>query len=128
MGNFSFLQKFMDELGTQRDRWKERYSWLPYLEDSTINSERMRNYIRDCLRLAWRMVNLLPPLKIVTLDEVGGRKYDECFEIEMEENRENAETMNVCVWPAVIDCDNGEVLVKGAVAVIPRPKNLPMQV
>lgn len=128
MANFSFPQKFMEDLMTRREEWKERYPWLPYLDDSTIKSERMRNYVKDCLRLAWRMVNLLPPLKIVTLDEVGDRKYDECFEIEMEENREKAKTMHVCVWPAVVDADNDEVLVKGAVAVIPRPKNLPFPV
>lgn len=128
MATFSFLQKFMEELKTEREKWKESNPWLPYLDDSTINSDRMRNYIKDCLRLAWRMVNLLPPLKIVTLDGVERTKYDEYFEMETEENREKAETMNVAVWPAVIDSDNGEVLVKGAVAVIPRSKNQPKQV
>lgn len=111
----------------RRKEWRERYHWLPYLDDSTIKDPKMKNYIKECLRLAWRMVNLLPPLKIVSLDEVRTRskKSEEYFEMEMEENKENAQTMHVCVWPAVIDCDNDhEALVKGSVAIILRPKNL----
>ena len=120
-----FNQKFMKELMNRRDEWRERYRWLPYLDDSTIKDPKMKNYIKDCLRLAWRMVNLLPPLKIVSLDEVQSKKSEDYFEMEMEENKENAQTMRVCVWPAVIDCGNDdEVLIKGSVAIILRPKNL----
>ena len=115
----------MKELMHRREEWRERYRWLPYLDDSTIKDPKMKNYIKECLRLAWRMVNLLPPLKIVSLDEVQSKKSEDYFEMEMEENKENAQTMRVCVWPAVIDCGNDdEVLIKGSVAIILRPKNL----
>ena len=88
----------------------------------------MQNYVKECLRLSWRMVNLLPPLKIVTTDDVKGRPFDDFFEKEMEENKEKAQTVKVCVWPAVIDCDNDKVLVKGSVAIIPKPKKQPSEV
>ena len=88
-----------------------------------MKNEKMKSYIKECLRLAWRMVNLLPPLKIVTVDHTHGKAFDDFFETEVEENEEKAQTMKVCVWPAVTDCDNDEVLVKGTVAIIPRPKN-----
>ena len=84
----------------------------------------MKNYITDCLRLAWRMVNLLPPLKIKKVDDVRDRELNYFFEKEIDENKENAQTVKVCVWPAVTDCDNPkEALVKGTVVIIPRPKN-----
>ena len=89
-----------------------------------MKNEKMQSFIRDCLRLAWRMVNLLPPLKIVTVDEVDVGKLDEYFEKEVEENRERRKTMNVCVWPAVMECYNDEVLQKGGSAIIPKPKNV----
>ena len=69
------------------------------------------------------MVNLLPPLKIVTIDKVESKsKLDEYFEKEVEENKEKTQTMNVCVWPAVMDCYNNEVLLKGKLTLIPSPK------
>ena len=52
------------------------------------------------------MVNLLPPLQIMTIDQIEVGKLDEYFEKEVEENRESTKTMNVCVWPAVMDCYN----------------------
>lgn len=87
---------------------------------------KIKNYIKECLRIAWRMVNLLPPLKIVTPDGVREKAaLDEFFDKEIDDNKENADTMKVCVWPAVIEGDNpNDVIVKGAVAIIPRPKNL----
>lgn len=70
------------------------------------------------------MVNLLPPLKIKKVDDVTDKKLNNFFEKEIEENKENLETMKVCVCPAVTDGDNpNEVLVKGTVVIIPRPKN-----
>ena len=118
----------MTELTKCRDSWQGRYPWLPYLEDSKMRNEKMKSFIKDCLRLAWRMVNLLPPLKIVTIDHIEVGKLDEYFEKEVEENRESTKTMNVCVWPAVIDCYNDEVLQKGGLAIIPKPRNLGCQV
>ena len=93
-----------------------------------MRNEKMKSFIKDCLRLAWRMVNLLPPLKIVTIDHIEVGKLDEYFEKEVEENRESTKTMNVCVWPAVMDCYNDEVLQKGGLAIIPKPRNLGCQV
>ena len=124
---FIFPQKLVTELTKCRDSWQRRYPWLPYLEDSIMSNEKMKGFIKDCLRVAWRMANLLPPLKIVTVDEVDVGKMDECFEKEVEENREGTKTMNVCVWPAVMDCYNNEVLQKGGLAIIPKPKNLGCQ-
>ena len=92
-----------------------------------MRNEKMQSFIRDCLRLAWRMVNLLPPLKIVTVDEVDVGKLDEYFEKEVEEIRDSTKTMNVCVWPAVMECYNDEVLQKGGLAIIPKPKNVGCQ-
>lgn len=69
------------------------------------------------------MVNLLPPLQIMTIDQIEVGKLDEYFEKEVEENRESTKTMNVCVSPAVMDCYNNEVLQKGGLAIIPKPKN-----
>lgn len=109
----------------RRDQWKTENPLLPYLEDSILTHTRIKNYIRECLRVAWRMVNLLPPLKIVTPDAVPGNAFDSFFEKEIDDNKENAHTMQVCVWPAVIDGDNlNDVILKGMVAIIPRPKNL----
>lgn len=87
---------------------------------------RMKNYIKECLRIAWRMVNLLPPLKVVTPDEVCEKAaFDEFFDKEIDASKENADTMKVCVWPAVIEGDNpNDVIVKGAMAIISRQKNL----
>lgn len=118
-------EKIMKELTTCRDQWSEHYPWLPYLDDNTMKNAKMKSYIKECLRLAWRMVNLLPPLRIVTVNQVHGAAFEDFFEKEVEHNEENAETMKLCVWPAVTDCDNpDEVLVKGTVVIIPRPKNL----
>lgn len=125
---FIFPQKLVTELTKCRDSWQGRYPWLPYLEDSKMRNEKMKSFIKDCLRLAWRMVNLLPPLKIVTIDHIEVGKLDEYFEKEVEENRESTKTMNVCVWPAVMDCYNDEVLQKGGLAIIPKPRNLGCQV
>ena len=113
----------MTELTSFRDYWQDQYPWLPYLEDNKMKSDRMKSFIKECLRIAWRMVNLLPPLKIVTIDKVESRsKLDEYFEKEVEENKEKTQTMNVCVWPAVMDCYNNEVLLKGKLTLIPSPK------
>ena len=124
---FIFPQKLVTELTKCRDSWRRCYPWLPYLEDSIMRNEKMQSFIRDCLRLAWRMVNLLPPLKIVTVDEVDVGKLDEYFEKEVEENRDSTKTMNVCVWPAVMECYSDEVLQKGGLAIIPKPKNVGCQ-
>lgn len=118
-------KEMMRKLTSLRDQWKKKYPSLPYLEDTILNHVRMKNYIKECLRIAWRMVNLLPPLKVVTPDEVCEKAFDEFFDKEIDANKENADTMIVCVWPAVIDGDNlNEVIVKGTVAIIPRQKNL----
>ena len=70
------------------------------------------------MRIAWRMVNLLPPLKIVLVSQVHGEKFNEFFEIEEEEVEEKASTIKVCIWPAVSDYLSGEVLIKGTAAII----------
>ena len=90
-----------------------------------MKNGKVKSYIKDCVRIAWRMVNLLPPLKIMTIDDVQGRAFDEFFETEVEENKEKAQTMKVCVWPAVTDREHpGDVLVKGAVVILPIPTNM----
>ena len=115
----------MRELTSLRDQWKKKHPWLPYLEDNILAHAKIKNYVKECLRIAWRMVNLLPPLKIVTPVEVQDKAFDDFFEREIDDNKENADTMKVCVWPAVIDEDNpNDVVVKGTVAIIPRQKNL----
>ena len=87
-----------------------------------MKNEKVKNYIKDCVRIAWRMVNLLPPLKIKTIDDVQGRAFDEFFGTEVEENKEQAQTMKVCVWPAVTDRDHpDDVLLKGAAVILPIP-------
>ena len=68
------------------------------------------------------MVTLLPPLKIETIDGEKQKKLKDYFEVQVEDNKENSETMSICVWPIVIDCDSNEVLEKGEVAIIPKPK------
>lgn len=107
-----------------RDVWT-KHDEYPYLDDNAMKNEKVKSYIKDCVRMAWRMVNLLPPLKIMTADDVQGRAFDEFFEIEAEENKENAQTMKVCVWPAVTDRDHpSDVLVKGEVVILPKPTNM----
>lgn len=107
------------ELRKHRNQWSQNEPWLPYLDDSII--EKMKNYIRDCVRIAWRMVNLLPPLKIVLTTQVHGKRFDDCFQREEEESKEKTQTMTVCVWPALTDYDSNEVLFKGTAAIIPKP-------
>lgn len=114
------------ELANCREQWRARYPWLPYLDDSLMENTKVKSYIKECVRVAWRMVNLLPPLKIVTVDSLQGRPFDNFFETETEENKEKAQTMNICVWPAVTHGDNPrDVICKGTVVIIPRPKNYP---
>jgi len=117
-------ENVMRELKIRSEQWRDLDPWLPYLDDNILGNSRVKNYIADCLRLAWRMVNLLPPLKIKKVDDVRDNELNNFFEKETEENKEKVQTMKVCVWPAVTDCDNpNEVLVKGTVVIIPRPKN-----
>lgn len=124
-----FKQKFLGELKKRSsEEWKKSYPWLPCLDDDIMKNEKMKNFISDCLRLAWRMVTLLPPLKIETIDEEKRKKFDYYFEKEVEENKERSETMNVCVWPTLMVCDSDEVVQKGVVAVIPKPKPQPFSV
>lgn len=108
-----------------REFWAEHYPWLPYLDDNAMKNLKVKNYIKDCVRISWRMVNLLPPLNIMTIDDLQDRAFDEFFDTDVEENKENAQTMKVCVWPAVTDPHHpGDVLVKGAVVVLPKPTNM----
>ena len=120
----SFRQKIEEKLRVLREVWTRDYPWLPYLDDNVMKNGKVKTYIKDCVRVAWRMVNLLPPLKIMKIDDVQGRPFDEVFETEVEENKEKAQTMKVCVWPAVTDRDHpGDILVKGAVVILPKPTN-----
>lgn len=107
------------ELKKHRDQWTKSEPWLPHLDDEIIS--KMKNYITECVRIAWRMVNLLPPLKIVQVNQVHGEKFNDFFERE-EEVKEKTPTITVCVWPALTDYNSDEVLVKGTAAIIPKPK------
>ncbi len=113
------------ELKKYRDQWRKSEPWLPHLNDEMIT--KMKNYITDCVRIAWRMVNLLPPLKIVLVNQVHGEKFDEFFEREEPEVKESTPTITVCVWPALADYDSDEVLVKGTAAILPKPKQQQQQ-
>lgn len=110
------------ELTKKRDQWMKSEPWLPQLDDKIILGSRMKSYITDCVRIAWRMVNLLPPLKIVLANQVHGERFEDFFQTEKEEVKEKTETITVCVWPALTDYDSDEVLVKGTVVIIPKPK------
>lgn len=121
---FSFFkQKFLGELVKRsREEWKKSFPWLPCLDDEMMKNKKMKTFISDCLRLTWRMVTLLPPLKIETIDGEKQKKLKDYFEVQVEDNKENSETISICVWPIVIDCESNEVLEKGEVAIIPKPK------
>lgn len=111
-------KKMMTEL-------QQRYHEWPYLDDDILKNTKLASYVKECLRLAWRMVNLLPPLTLVTADQARRGTLDAFFTIEVEETTETAQTLDVCVWPAVSNLENpNEVHVKGTMAIIPRPKNL----
>ena len=115
----------MTELIQRHEEWRKHSPMLPYLDDDILKNTKLASYINECLRLAWRMVNLLPPLTLVTVNQVRGHKLDDFFDKEVDENKENAQTLEVCVFPAVSNLENpNEVHVKGTMAVIPRPKNL----
>ena len=115
----------MTELQQRYQEWRTSSPMIPHLDDGILKNTKMANYIKECLRLAWRMVNLLPPLTLVKMSQVHGAPLDFFFEREVEETKENAQTLEVCVWPAVSNLENPkEVHVKGTMAVIPRPKNL----
>jgi len=113
------------ELKKRSDKWKKSEPWLPLLDDEIIS--KMKSYITECVRIAWRMVNLLPPLEIVPASEVCGEKFNEFFEKEGEEVEEKKPTIKVCIWPAVSDCITGKVLIKGTAAIIPEPNLLKNQ-
>ncbi|PFX26812.1 uncharacterized protein LOC111328475 [Stylophora pistillata] len=113
-------EKTLKELKAQHRQWREHDPWLPYLDEDKLS--KMKNFVTECVRLAWRMVNLLPPLKIVMIPDVQGEKFDEFFEKEEEEVKEGVPTMTVCVWPALTDSKGDEVLVRGKAAIIPKPK------
>jgi len=113
------------ELKNSHDMWRKSEPWLPLLDDDKIS--RMRSYIMECVRIAWRMVNLLPPLKIVLVNQVHGERFNDHFDKEEEEVKEGMPTIKVCIWPAVSDYISDEVLVKGTAAIIQKPKQLKNQ-
>ncbi|KAJ7330656.1 Mitochondria-eating protein [Desmophyllum pertusum] len=115
-------EKMYLELKNHRDQWNRSEPWLPHLDDKII--AKMENYIKDCVRIAWRMVTLLPPLKIVLVNDgdLHDEQFDDFFQTEVEENKENTPTIEVCVWPALTDYNSDEVLVKGTSVIIPKPK------
>jgi len=115
-----FPQRTFRELKKKRDQWIKSDPWLPQLEDEILS--KMKSFITDCVRIAWRMVNLLPPLKIMLANEVGGERFDDYFQTEKEEVKERTSTITLCVWPALTDYHGDEVLVKGTVVIIPKPK------
>lgn len=115
-----FLQRMFRELKKKREQWIKSEPWLPQLEDEVLS--RMKSFITDCVRITWRMVNLLPPLKIMLASEVARERFDDYFHTEKEEVKEKTLTDTLCVWPALTDCDGDEVLVKGTVVIIPKPK------
>ncbi|KAL9965718.1 hypothetical protein ACROYT_G029560 [Oculina patagonica] len=115
-------KRMLRELTKKRDQWRKSEPWLPHLDDEIISRTSMKNYITECVRIAWRMVNLLPPLKIVQVNQVHGDKFDDFFQTEKEEAKEKTPTMTVCVWPALTDYDGDEVFVKGTAVIIPKPK------
>lgn len=108
------------ELKKKRDQWIKSEPWLPQLHDEIIS--RMKSFITECVRITWRMVNLLPPLKIMLANEVRDERFDDYFQTEEEETKEKTETTTLCVWPALTDHDSDEVLVKGRVVIISKPK------
>ena len=55
-------------------------------------------------------------------DEVDVQKFDDYFQTEKEEVKEGTSTITLCVWPALTDYHGDEVLVKGTVVIIPKPK------
>ena len=115
----------LNELRKSHDKWRKSEPWLPFLDDDKIS--KMMSYIMDCVRIAWRMVNLLPPLKIVLVNQVRGERFNNYFDKEEEEVKEGTPTIKVCIWPAVSDYISDEVLVKGTAAIIPKPKQLKNQ-
>ncbi|XP_068685171.1 uncharacterized protein [Montipora foliosa] len=118
-------KKMMTELQQCYHEWRRSSPMLPYLDDDMLKNTKLASYVKECLRLAWRMVNLLPPLTLVTADQARRDTLDAFFTIEVEETTETAQTLQVCVWPAVSNLENpNEVHVKGTMAIIPRPKNL----
>lgn len=119
--SLTFPQRTFEELKKKRDQWIISEPWLPQLEDEILS--RMKSFITDCLRIAWRMVNLLPPLKIMLADDdLKGERFDDFFHIEKEVVRESTLTRTLCVWPTLTDYDGNEVLVKGSVVMIQAPK------
>jgi len=113
-------KEVLKELKKHHDLWRKSEPWLPLLDDGIIS--KMTSYITECVRIAWRMVNLLPPLKIVLVNHVHGERFNEFFEKEEEEVKEKTPTIKVCIWPAVSDYTSGEVLIKGTAAIIQKPK------
>ena len=126
--SLTFPQRTFRELKTKRDQWITSEPWLPQLEDEILS--RMKSFITDCVRIAWRMVNLLPPLKIMLANDddwKGAERFDEYFHTEKEEVKEKTSTITLCVWPALTDFDGNEVLVKGRAVIIQKPKRRPEQ-
>ena len=118
--SLTFPQRMFRELKKKRDQWIKSEPWLPQLDDEILS--RMKSFITECVRIAWRMVNLLPPLKIVLESQVCDERFEDFFHTEKEEVREKTPTITLCVWPALTDYDGDEVLVKGTVVIIPKPK------
>ena len=118
---FKFIllsQKTLAELKKFREQWKKDDPLLPYLDDDILS--KMKNFIAECVQISWRMVNQLPPIKIVQANKMHGERFEEFFEKEEEELKEKVPTMTICVWPALTDYMGHEVLAKGKAAIIPK--------
>ena len=118
---FKFIllsQKTLAELKKFRDQWIKDDPMLPYLDDDILF--KMKNFITECVQISWRMVNQLPPIKIVQANKMHDERFEEFFEKEEEELKEKVPTMTICVWPALTDSKGDEVLAKGKAAIIPR--------
>ena len=118
---FKFIllsQKTLAELKKFRDQWIKDDPLLPYLNDDIL--VKMKNFITECVQISWRMVNQLPPIKIVQANKMHGERFEEFFEKEEEELKEKVPTMTICVWPALTDSKGDEVLAKGKAAIIPK--------
>lgn len=116
---FKFIllsQKTFAELKKFRDQWIKDDPMLPYLDDDILF--KMKNFITECVQISWRMVNQLPPIKILQANQMYGERFEEFFEIE-KELKEKVPTMTICVWPALTDSKGHEVLAKGKAAIIP---------
>lgn len=99
----SLFQKCKEQLAANSD-------WNTF--EGILNHKSINRYMEKCARITWQMVTQQPPMWLSTCDtcfnEEGHKLWWSC-------DRNEALNIKYFVWPALYDCKNGNILVKGCV-------------